>query len=354
MPRAAHSFLEAQVLAEACDAFERSTGIYRAAPARKHVSYSDASISFDLAGRKFEMPTLVTTRLGLAEMANTLLAESRSSVMEPHPLYRRLMLVAPYIEPQLADRLIKQNVPFLDAAGNVFLSEPEGMVMISGRPKPQQLQKPQTGRATTRKGLQVMFAIATQPGLVSEPYRTIAQAAGVALSTVNQVIDDLQFRGLLAQKTSGERIFPDWQKFVFEWSSLYQTRLRLKLGARRFASTTPDWWREFDFASVDARLGGESAADILTNELKAANVTLYSRAPLGNQFMLNARLRPDPRGDVEILESFWPQSLELNWMESGRQPLVHPFLIYADLVASGDSRNLSVAAQIYEQYLPQP
>ncbi|MFM0395325.1 hypothetical protein [Paraburkholderia phytofirmans] len=102
MPRAANSFLEAQVLADACDAFGRSTGIFRATPARKHVSYSDASISFDLAGRKFEMPTLVTTRLGLAEMANTLLAESRSSAMEPHSLYRRLMLVAPYVEPQLA------------------------------------------------------------------------------------------------------------------------------------------------------------------------------------------------------------------------------------------------------------
>ena len=153
------------------------------------------------------------------------------------------MLIAPQSTRTLAGRLIEQNVPFLDAAGNAFLREPEGMVMISGRPKPQHVQKPQTGRATTRKGLQVMFAIATQPGLVSQPYRTIAQASGVALSTVNQAdFYDLQFRGLVALKSSGERIFPDWQKFVFEWTSLYQTRLRFKLGARRFASTTPDWW----------------------------------------------------------------------------------------------------------------
>lgn len=354
MPRCANSFLEMQILEEACDAFARSTGVYKAKPVRKLVSYGDAAIEFDLSGRKFEMPVLIKTRASAADIANILLAQHRPHAGEPRSPRRPLMLVVPYVEPEFAGRLIEQNVPFLDAAGNAFLSEPEGVVMIGGRPKPQHVQRPQTGRATTRKGLQVMFAIATQPGLVSQPYRTIAQAAGVALSTANQVIDDLQFRGLVALKKSGERIFPDWQKFVFEWTGLYQSRLRFKLGARRFASTTPDWWREFDFASFNARLGGESAADILTHELKAANVTLYSRVPLSGQFMLSARLRPDPRGDVEILESFWPESLERAWLESGRQPLVHPFLIYADLVASGDSRNLSVATQIYEQYITQP
>ncbi|MFL9997929.1 type IV toxin-antitoxin system AbiEi family antitoxin [Paraburkholderia sediminicola] len=354
MPRPANSFLETQILEEACDAFERSTGIYTAKPVRKVVPYGDAAIEFDLSGRKFAMPVLIKTRASAVDIANIILGQHRPHTMKPRSPQRPLMLVAPHVDPELAGRLIEQNVPFLDAAGNAFLSEPEGMVMISGRPKPQHAQKPQTGRATTRKGLQVMFAIATQPGLVSQPYRTIAQASGVALSTANQVIDDLQFRGLVALKSSGERIFPDWQKFVFEWASLYQTRLRFKLGARRFASTTPDWWRVFDFASFDARLGGESAADILTHELKAANVTLYSRAPLGSQFLLNARLRPDPRGDVEILESFWPESLERGWTEPGRLPLVHPFLIYADLVASGDSRNLSTATQIYEQYITQP
>ncbi|WP_429299232.1 type IV toxin-antitoxin system AbiEi family antitoxin [Paraburkholderia sp. GAS199] len=264
------------------------------------------------------------------------------------------MLVASYIDADLASHLIGQNVPFLDTAGNAFLSEPEGMVMISGRPKPQHTPKPETGRAFSRKGLQVMFAIATQPGLVSQPYRAIAQRSGVALSTVNQVIDDLRLRGLLALKADGERVFVDWQRFVAEWSNHYQTRLRPKLGARRFAGAAPDWWRDFDFSKFDARLGGESAADILTQELKAANVTLYMRAPPGNQFMLSARLRPDLQGSVEILESFWPATLENNGLDFGGQSLVHPLLVYADLIASGDSRNLSVARQVYEQYLDQP
>jgi hypothetical protein len=58
---------------------------------------------------------------------------------------------------------------------------------------------------------------------------------------------------------------PDWHRFVVEWVSLYPSQLRHKLGTRRFASASPDWWRSFDFAKfadlLDLRLGVEVAAE---------------------------------------------------------------------------------------------
>jgi hypothetical protein len=45
--------------------------------------------------------------------------------------------------------------------------------------------------ATTSKGMGIMFALATQPGLVAKSYRAIADASGVALGTVNLAIADL-------------------------------------------------------------------------------------------------------------------------------------------------------------------
>ncbi|RDJ99076.1 type IV toxin-antitoxin system AbiEi family antitoxin [Paraburkholderia lacunae] len=352
MPRTL-SLNEQQLLEDACAAFGRSTRIFKAIPGRARRAsdgLTDGTIRFELAGKKFEMPVFIKTR---ADASGILLAQHRLYATKPGEHRRRLMLVAPYIGSELAARLIDGNVPFLDAAGNAFISEPEGTVMVTGRAKPQLLHSAPTARATTRKGLQVMFAIATQPGLVSQPYRAIAQASGVALSTVNQVIDDLQSRGLVALRSNGERIFTDWPKLVQEWISLYPSRLRPKLGARRFASATADWWRTFDFAQFKGLLGSEAAADVLTHALKAASVTIYSQTALDSQFMLKARLRPDPRGDVEILEAFWPGTTASGW-QAGDPPLVHPLLIYADLVASGDDRNLSAAQRIYEQYLSQP
>jgi hypothetical protein len=49
-------------------------------------------------------------------------------------------------------------------------------------------------------------------------------------------------------------------------------------------------------------------------------------------------------GDVEILERFWKTEAE-------KQPeeLAPPLLVYADLLATGNQRNLETAKMIYEQ-----
>jgi hypothetical protein len=348
------SLPEQKLLVEACAAFQRATRRFKARPARIRAARLakqldvDSTIQFELNGRKFDVPVYVNSRLDSPGIAVAF--AKRAGKLGAY--CRTPMLVTQYVGPELAGSLIASNVHFLDAAGNVFFEEPEGTVMITGRPKPAGAVRAPNPRATTRKGLQVMFALATQPDLVTKPYRAIAEASGVALSTANEVIDDLSSRGLVATKRNNGRIMADWNRFVQEWVSFYPSRLRVKLGPRRFTGTSADWWRSFNFAEFDARLGGEAAADLLTNELKAANVTIYTHKPLPSRFMLNARLRPDEHGNVQILEAFWPSALEQGW-PAHDPPMVHPFLIYADLVASSDSRNLSVAERIYEQHLAQ-
>ncbi|OXH90692.1 hypothetical protein CA831_09400, partial [Burkholderia multivorans] len=103
----------------------------------------------------------------------------------------------------------------------------------------------------------------------------------------------------------------------------------------------------------DARLGGEPAADLLTHDLKPAAITVYTHGPVSNRLLLDARLRADERGDVEILQAFWPPSAALDWRDPAL-PLAPPLLIYADLVSTGDSRNLAAAEQIHDRYLAHP
>lgn len=345
---------EQQVLDEACAAFARATRRFRARPVRVPAAYNahaDAMICFDVAGQAFEMPAAVSLRVD--SLQDALAALRRRGGGTAMPGERPLMLVAPYLSTELAAGLTDQAIPFLDTAGNACLIQPEATVMIAGRPRPARMPRRQASRATTPKGLAVMFALATQPGLVAQPYRAIAAASGVALGTVNLAMDDLIERGLVGQRRNGERLIPDWPRFVQEWVALYPSRLRAKLPSRRFASLAPDWWRGFDFASFDARLGGEPAADLLTHDLKPAAITVYTHGAVSNRLLLQARLRPDARGDVEILEAFWPHTPALDWREQD-VPLVPPLLIYADLVSSGDSRNLAAAEQIHDRYLTHP
>ncbi|UZU06656.1 type IV toxin-antitoxin system AbiEi family antitoxin [Burkholderia ambifaria] len=347
------SIAEQHVLDEACAAFERATGRFNARPVRVPAAFrahADAMIRFGIGGQTFEMPAAVSVGVESVQDARAALLRRGAA---PLPGEQQLMLVAPYVSAELAARLTDQGIPFLDTAGNASLILPEATVLISGRPKPSRTPRRQASRATTPKGLAVMFALATQPGLVAQPYRAIAAASGVALGTVNLAMDDLLARGLVAQRRNGERLMPDWPRFVQEWVALYPSRLRAKLPARRFAAVTPDWWRGFDFAAFDARLGGEPAADLLTHDLKPAAVTVYTHGAVPNRLLLQARLRPDERGDVELLEAFWPPSPALDWREQD-VPLVPPLLIYADLVSSGDSRNLAAAEHIHDRYLAHP
>lgn len=353
---ASFSDAEKQLVEDACAAFQRTTIRFKAKPAlsaarqaRAAHGAEDGTVQFDINGRKFTMPVSVKTRVGAP---GVLIAQHQMRAREPNALNRPLMLVTQYVWPELAEQLVARNVPFLDMAGNAYLCEPELIVMITGRPKPAHSIARPSARSTTPKGLQAMYALATRPGLVAMPYRTIADAAGVSLNTIKETLDDLLARGLVAERRSGERLLPDPKRFIIEWASLYPSRLRPKLGGRRFASTTPDWWRSFDFGAFEAMLGGEAGADVLTNALKASSATIYTQKAIPNEFMLRARLRPDERGDVEILEAFWPPSL-IQTLEQDTPPLVHPLLIYADLIATGDDRNISIAEQIYDDHLAQ-
>jgi len=65
-----------------------------------------------------------------------------------------------------------------------------------------------------------------------------------------------------------------------------------------------------------------------------------------NDLVLNLRLRKKEQGNVEIREQFWrfdPKEPE--------RDMVHPILVYADLTATADARNIEAAKMIYEEHI---
>ncbi|CAG9274868.1 conserved hypothetical protein [Paraburkholderia unamae] len=339
---------EQMALSLACEAFSDATHRYHAEPGFSPPSRPprvDASVRFSVSGKQFEMPVVIATNPASASSAGIRLASAAAGPKSGRPV----MLVTQHVTARLAQSLIAKGIPFLDTAGNAWLDEPEATIMIVGRSKPALAQSDTRSRSTTPKGLRVTFALATQPGLVQQPYRTIAQASGVALNTVNLAVDDLIARGLVVHK-GNRRVLANPRRMIDEWASLYPARLRPKLMAQRFTSGVGvDWWQGAHLSGLEARLGGECAADLLTHEIKPASVTVYARTAATLALKKTARLRADPQGEVEILESFWPETAERNWdVPPG---VVHPLLVYADLIATGDSRHHAVAQTVYDRFL---
>jgi hypothetical protein len=67
-----------------------------------------------------------------------------------------------------------------------------------------------------------------------------------------------------------------------------------------------------------------------------------------NQLLIENRLKRDQTGDVEIIERFWKP---VEFWKYG--DLVHPILTYADLLATGNERNIETAKMIYDQHIIQ-
>jgi hypothetical protein len=128
------------------------------------------------------------------------------------------------------------------------------------------------------------------------------------------------------------------------WVEAYAFDLWPRLTLGNFEASDPSWWTKADEAmrATDAQWGGETAAPLLNAHLRPGKAVIYALA-LPKQLIIDYRLRKSSAdGNVEIRKRFW------NFPGSRAQLTVPSPLIYADLIASGDPRQLEAAADLRE------
>ena len=135
------------------------------------------------------------------------------------------------------------------------------------------------------------------------------------------------------------------KELLNRWVTMYPDQLRPKNIVGRYDAPNIDWWKNEELTDFTAYWGGEIAAAKLTKYLKPQIVIIYVKGEPG-RLLLKHRIKKEPNGSIEILRAFWSFEYEL---EFGN--LVHPILIYADLLATGDMRNIETAEIIYEKEL---
>jgi len=281
-------------------------------------------------------------------------AEVRSSVNRTiigmgklHQLKSRekTLLITTVVTPPIADLLKETDIPFIDSAGNAYINEPPLYIFIKGNKSRQILVKEPLRRLFKPAGLKVIFALLNNPNLVNKPYRDIAEAAGVALGTVAWVISDMKEMFFLLDLDKERRKLLNLENLLKRWIEVYPEQLRPKQIIARFETDNQNWWQKTNIKNFEAFWGGEVAAAKLTGYLKPARVTIYTYQTPGKLVFKN-RLRKADHGNVEVMTPFWNFDYEL-----ADKGFVPPLLIYADLIASGDNRNIETAGIIYEKYL---
>ena len=338
MPAAAQD-LPALVQAAAA-AFGQATGIpvhARKAPAG---SGADAALEFHIGARRFKRPAHVKQTIDRYGTVAAFRAHAAPSNDE------RLLLVTSYLSPNMINACRDMQVDALDLAGNASLLLGDNVILVSGRPRLH--SAPMKRSSWTRSTLRVALALLTDPSLLVKTYRDIAQVAGVSHGTVQNAIHSMRERRDLIERRGEPGLqFTDKDRMIDEWTTLYPSLLRGSLELGRFRTDIADWWRDVPDMRDRCGFGGEPAAAMLTGYLKPATFTLYCANEVPREWIAKARLRPDRDGNIEFLKS----PIRFTAAAEYPQNVIPPLLVYADLVASGDSRNLETARLLREQYL---
>jgi hypothetical protein len=276
-------------------------------------------------------------------MANRLLLLTNNKEL-PYPL----LLVTKYVNPLMAEELKRERIEFIDTAGNAFINQPPIYIFIKGN-KPPEI----TGNYPIKKtfgptGLKIIYALLCNPGLEDKPFREITAKAKVALGTVGWFMRDLRELGFLIDM--GKKGYKLVQKDTLfqRWITAYPERLRPKQILGRYKGEYDGWWNKKELHNLNAKWGGEVAAAKLTKYLHPEVITIYTKTEYLNQLLLECKLRKDPAGEIEILNQFWDYDDKTEYRD-----LVHPILIYADLIATGNQRNIETAKMIYEKHIVQ-
>lgn len=331
--------IERDVLYKAIDVFRKNTGLaVEIEPYPLHATYKpDAVIRIKWQDLEYFFE---------AEIRNVITRATLGGAVRHLDLFQKKgILIARYITPQIADELEKMDIPFIDAAGNAYINEPPLFIFLKGNKLPQDYPAGPPTRAFRPAGLQVVFVLLCNPGLEGAPFRAIAKKAKVALGTVGWVINDLKRLGYIIEMKLKERKLIRKEDLLNRWVTAYPEQLRPKKMIGLYRTDNWDWWKNADIKKFNGFWGGEVAAALLTKYLKPQKITIYTNQPMA-RFLLKNKIKKDPNGDIEILQVFW--GFEENWLNN---EVVHPLLIYADLLATGDARNIETARIIYEREL---
>jgi len=336
--------LEGQILTLAIEAFQKNV------PAKVKIEVLAKELAYTYAYRADRKIRMIIQEKAIdynTEIKTTVTKETRLlMLLNRQKLDTPLLLITRYVNPKMAEQLRQDGIEFIDTAGNTFIDppvQPPLYIFVKGNKPAENLEQGRPRRHFKPVGLKMIFAFLCNPGFENTTYREIADVTKVALGTVGWIMRELKELGFLLDMGVRGRKLIQKENLFREWVLAYPERLRPKLILGRFRGEY-NWWQQVKIDPLTAQWGGEVAAAKLTQYLKPEIMTIYMDPQQLDRLLFVNRLKRDPRGEVEILERFW---------KPGEKPenseLVHPILIYADLLATGNERNMDAARIIYDR-----
>lgn len=260
------------------------------------------------------------------------------------------ILIAKSISKSAKEILKKENISYIDMAGNCFIRNDEGLyIQIEGK-KLEVNEGKKKHAAFNKNGIKLTYAFLLDEKLVNQTYDVMAKTANISKSTIGDILNDLKERQFIIQINHKEKRLNNKRELLERWLQSYNEKLKPSLlrGRFRLLPSRVSEWKSMKLG-IDTFWGGEPAADILTDYLSPGEWTIYSKRSK-NDLIKKLHLVPDPeRGNVSVYNIFW--NVEKDHFDNDIRQIVDPLLVYADLLGTNDNRNFETARKIYEREL---
>lgn len=325
---------EEDIIQESIQKFAELTGS-RIRTIRILGNEKDAEVEIEINGIPFRFTVEVKSEINKGELA--LLRDRIYADTQDY------LIVTDSMNSAAAETARELSMNYIDAQGNAYIKLPSTYIDIRGKNNKNLRAKQPRNRAYKTAGMRVVYALLCNPGLENSTYDEIAEASGVSAGSAHIVLKDLHREGFLFFKSKSNRKLIEKQRLFEKWIILYPEQLKRKFYLGSYQTDNADFWKNIDIKKTNCLWGGETAAALLTNYLKPAFHTVYAKANIG-KFLAYGKLTKAENGNAEVIKQFW------NFRNEDKR-LVHPLLIYTDLMNSGNSRCIDTAKLIYEREL---
>ncbi|HUH03204.1 MAG TPA: type IV toxin-antitoxin system AbiEi family antitoxin [Kofleriaceae bacterium] len=303
------------------------------------VSRTGTRVELATDGGRFTL--LVSTHAGVlgrmvAERTAHLLAEQAGADVP--------VIVAERIGAEVGRVIRDAGANYVDARGNLDLILGPGYVAhIEGRSGE---ISPARGRSLGLAGYRVLFTVLAQPTKVWPSIRALADAAGVSRQPAHDALQRLTQDACMARTSVGYHLLPErYGRVLDSWLGGYASVVRPKilLATLRRPETAPsELERALEGWDREWRFGGTAASFRLTGHYRGPTTIVHVRGPVAG-LARELGARPDTAGNLVVLGIPGEAA-----MSAPRADVVHPLLIYSELMASADERARESARDLLE------
>lgn len=263
-----------------------------------------------------------------------------------------LLVMGARVTPRNADGFRALGINYLDANGNAYFKFGNVLVDVRGRTgdplATQYKDKAATSNLFSPKRAQVIFALISWPDILNTKLREIAHTAGVSVGFAQRTLVDMEtanYIDAVAAQRDGRRL-NNVDALIDGWVASFPAALGSPTKTRSFqGSFDPN---ALTGEGAEVYISGEGAAGWIRH---SETWTLYCNDIPREAAAAGRWTARSIEPNIFIRPVFWNEPVHQANDVNKRVRVAPPLLVYADLIASGESRQREAAEQYRSEHV---